>query len=95
VPPSRVRRILQLLAHATAEPHLACDVQALLRSRITQAVALRAALRLPSPHTNVYRLINRYACAAYTCLWTCLHIATIQACWPTDTTHTMGGVQRR
>ena len=67
---SCIRRILQLLARATAEPHLACDVQALLRSRITQAVALRAALGLPSPKTSVYRLVNRYLCASYM-FWTC------------------------
>ena len=63
---SCARRILQLLAHATAEPHLACNVQALLLSRNAQAVALRAALGLPSPQTNVYRLVNRYLCASHT-----------------------------
>lgn len=57
-------RVLQLLAHAVAEPELVCDVPALLRSRIIKAVALRAALGLPSADTNVYRLINRSAAVA-------------------------------
>lgn len=66
---SHVCRVLQLLAHAAAEPHLACNVQALLQLRIKQAVLLRTALGLPSQHTNVYRLVNRYMnCSSKGCV---------------------------
>lgn len=54
-------RVLQLLADATARPELACDVPALLRTRIGEAAALRRALGLPSDRTSAYRLCNRSA----------------------------------
>ena len=37
------------------------DLPALLRERLGQAVQLRRDLGLPSPHTTVYRLCNRWA----------------------------------
>ncbi len=54
-------RVLQLLADAAARPELACDVPALLRSRIGDAASLRRALGLPSDRTSAYRLCNRSA----------------------------------
>ena len=52
-------RVLQLAADAEAEPSAVLDVGQLLRSRLRAAVQLRRALRLPSDHTDVYRLCNR------------------------------------
>lgn len=56
----RCRRMMQLSDEFSPgelqQPGL---LERLLQKRLQQAVALRAALGLPSPHTNVFRLCNR------------------------------------
>jgi len=51
-------RLVQTCAEAAARPAAALDPAALIAWRVGQAAAARAALGLPGPGTDVYRLIN-------------------------------------
>jgi len=51
-------RLVQTCAEAAARPAAALDPAALVKWRVGQAAAARAALGLPGPGTDVYRLIN-------------------------------------
>ncbi|CAA0815473.1 S-adenosyl-L-methionine-dependent methyltransferases superfamily protein [Striga hermonthica] len=51
-------RLMQLEDEATRDPCCALDVEKLLETRITDAVALRERVGLPSAQTNAYRLVN-------------------------------------
>ncbi|XP_024534253.1 uncharacterized protein LOC9642425 isoform X2 [Selaginella moellendorffii] len=51
-------RVLQTQDEAARDPHSNFDIEKLIETRLSGALALRKALGLPSSETNVYRLVN-------------------------------------
>lgn len=58
-PASQYRvRVMQTAPECLADPSLAVNLEATIRRRVTEAVALRKSMGLPGPDANVFRLIN-------------------------------------